>query len=132
MVTFFSFGSKPKIVLLISVEEVYSNEPKIYVAVLIVLFFQAPSFYWELEICHLGESSSDAAHIAMGYSPDPQKPPEGQPWAYPTEAVLMRRYASYLYTCVQPNFSRWSKISSNSSSPCIYRNISRNKFLSMW
>ena len=40
----------------------------------------------------------------MGYSPDPQKPPEGQPWAYPTEAVLMRRYASYLYTCIQPNF----------------------------
>ena len=56
------------------------------------VFFQAPSFYWELEICHLGESSSDVAHIAMGYSPDPQKPPEGQPWAYPTEAVLLRRY----------------------------------------
>ena len=59
--------------------------------VYLLTVFQAPSFYWELEICHLGESSSDAAHIAMGYSPDPQKPPEGQPWAYPTEAVLMRR-----------------------------------------
>lgn len=56
---------------------------------------QAPSFYWELEICHLGESSTDAAHIAMGYSPEPQKPPEGQPWAYPTEAVLIRRYFSF-------------------------------------
>lgn len=53
---------------------------------------QAPSFYWELEICHLGESSTDAAHIAMGYSPEPQKPPEGQPWSYPTETVLLRRY----------------------------------------
>ena len=52
---------------------------------------QAPSFYWELEVCHLGDSSSDAAHIAMGYSPEPQKPANDQPWAYPQETCLIRR-----------------------------------------
>lgn len=54
---------------------------------------QAPSFYWELEVCHLGDSSSDAAHIAMGYSPSPQKPAESQPWAYPQDTCLIRRYS---------------------------------------
>ncbi len=52
---------------------------------------QSPSFYWEIEVCHLGDGSSDTAHIAMGYCPNPEKPPEGQSWSYPSEACLIRR-----------------------------------------
>ena len=43
---------------------------------------------------HLGETSTDAAHIAMGYSPNPQKPDDGQAWAYPNDTILIRRLAS--------------------------------------
>lgn len=52
---------------------------------------QAPSFYWELEVSHLGEGSTD---LAMGYSPDPPIPQEsdqGQPWIYPRHTVLIRK-----------------------------------------
>ena len=52
---------------------------------------QAPSFYWELEVGHMGDSSSDTAHIAMGYSLPPVKPTEGQPWTYPQDTCLIRR-----------------------------------------
>ena len=51
---------------------------------------QSPSFYWELELTHLADSTSDAAHVAMGYSPVP-RPADGQPWTYPQETVLLRR-----------------------------------------
>ena len=59
-----------------------------------VLYAQAPSFYWELELTHIGESSSDASHVAMGYSPSPQLPAEGQPWNYPKDSVFLRRLVS--------------------------------------
>lgn len=48
---------------------------------------------------HLGESSPDVAHVAMGYSPSPQEPEEAQPWAYPLDTVLIRRYV-HTYMCV--------------------------------
>ena len=51
---------------------------------------QAPSFYWELEVVHIGDSSSDTSHVAMGYSPSPPPPTEGQPWNYPKDTVLIR------------------------------------------
>ena len=40
---------------------------------------------------HIGDSSSDTAQVAMGYSPAPEKPPEGQSWNYPLHAVFIRR-----------------------------------------
>ena len=53
---------------------------------------QAPSFYWELEVAHIADSSADTSHVAMGYSPPPQEPEEGQAWSYPIDTVLMRRW----------------------------------------
>lgn len=65
---------------------------------------QAPSFYWELELCHLGDSSSDASHIAMGYAPSPQKPAEGQPWAYAQSTCLIRRYLTTRIVLIMPTY----------------------------
>ena len=48
---------------------------------------------------HLGESSPDVAHVAMGYSPSPQEPEEDQPWAYPLDTVLIRRYVIVCVSC---------------------------------
>ena len=52
---------------------------------------QSPSFYWEVELVHIGESSSDTAQVAMGYLPSVDKPADGKPWTYPLEAVFIRR-----------------------------------------
>ena len=54
---------------------------------------QAPSFYWELEVSHLGgEGSTD---LAMGYSPEPPvaqpEANQGQGWIYPKYTVLIRK-----------------------------------------
>ena len=43
---------------------------------------------------HIGDSSSDTAQVAMGYSPPPEKPASGQPWSYPVDAVFIRRFGS--------------------------------------
>jgi len=54
---------------------------------------QAPSFYWELEVSHLGGDGS--TDLAMGYSPEPQmaqpEVSQGQGWIYPKHTVLMRK-----------------------------------------
>ena len=47
---------------------------------------------------HIGDSSSDTAQVAMGYSPPPDKPASGQPWSYPVDAVFIRRFESLSLT----------------------------------
>lgn len=49
----------------------------------------APSFYWEMELCSLGDSSGqeEGRHVGMGLSPRPSIPEGGSP---PTSFTFMK------------------------------------------
>ena len=46
-------------------------------------------------MCHIGDNLPDTAQVAMGYSPAPEKPSEGQSWDYPIDAVFIQRSAKH-------------------------------------
>lgn len=64
----------------------------------------APSFYWEIELCSLGDSGGqeEGRHVGMGLSPKPSIPEGGSPpvsFTFVKDTCLVRRCVS-LCTCV--------------------------------
>ena len=69
----------------------------------------APSFYWEIELCSLGDSGGqeEGRHVGMGLSSRPSLPEGGSPpasFTFTKDTCLVRRYVCvyvYVYVCVR-------------------------------
>ncbi len=56
--------------------------------------FQAPSFYWELEISSFGDSQDDSGPIiSFGFMPAAEK--KDGAWTNPVGSCLFHKYVSY-------------------------------------
>lgn len=52
---------------------------------------QAPSFYWEVEICPFGDSPDDSASFfSFGFMPNVEK--RDGTWTYPVGSCLLHKY----------------------------------------
>ena len=57
---------------------------------LLLLLFQAPSFYWELEICSNGDAGDEAGpSVSFGFAPAAERK-EGA-WTNPVGTVLFHK-----------------------------------------
>jgi len=64
----------------------------------------APSFYWECELCSLGESGGqeEVCHMGMGLSPRPSTPEGESPpasFSLMKDTCLVRRYEVFCHCC---------------------------------